>query len=240
MSFNINDFKSTLNKFGGPARKNLFAVEISQGPAGNANFNRDLRFFCQTASIPGLNLSVADYYPNGFGVKQSIPIAMGNDQFNAVFMLDSEHRVLSFFHEWIQQVINYNYSNGPFSQVRDQLPFEVGYKKDFACDISIKHFSTSTAGDSYYEYTLHDAFPTQVSGIDASWADNDSFATATVNFAYAHLSVDSANTGNPNERFSRGTGLLQYINTLGTSGQTISQNSLPNTIQDAVNAFSRT
>lgn len=241
MSFNINEFKSTMNKYGGPAKKNLFVVEIANGPVQSDGMTaRDLRFFCQTASVPGLNLTVADYYPNGFGAKQSIPVSITQDQFNAVFMLDSDHMVLRFFHQWVQQVLNYNYAQGAFSQVGNQLPYEVGYKNDFACNIVIKHYSTNSDGTGgYYEYTLHDAFPTQVSGVDVSWADNDSFATSTINFAYSHMSVDAAKIGTPTERFARGTGYLTFINRLGTSGQFISQGqgSLPNSIQDAVNAF---
>lgn len=239
MPFNINEFKSTMNKYGGPARKNLFIVEITNGPVGNDGMPlRDIRFFCQTASIPGLNYSVTDYYPNGFGVKQSIPTAVQLDQFNAVFMLDSDHMVLRFFHQWMQSVINYNYADGPFSQLGNQLPFEVGYKKDFACNIVIKHYSTDDES-RYYEYTLYDAFPTQVSGVDVSWADNDSFASATVNFAYSHMSMSGTRAGSPTERFSRGTGYLDFINRLGSSGQLINQGNLPTTIQDAVNSFTR-
>ncbi len=242
MPFNVNEFKSTMNKYGGPARKNLYVVEILNGPVQSDGMEmRDLRFFCQTATTPGLNYSVVDYYPNAFGVKQSIPTAVQPDQFNAVFMLDSDHMVLRFFHQWMQSVINYNYSDGPFSQVNGQLPYEVGYKKDFACNISIKHYSTDGTDENqkFYEYILYDAFPTQVSGVDVAWADNDSFATATVNFAYAHMAVTSSRVGTPTERFARGTGFVDYINTLGSTGQVIGQGSLPNSVQDAINAFTK-
>jgi hypothetical protein len=242
MPFNINEFKSTMYKYGGPARKNLYVVEIANGPVQSDGMTaRDLRFFCQTATVPGFNYAVADYFPNGFGVRQSIPISVNQDPFNAVFMLDSDHMVLRFFHQWMQSIINYNYADGPFSQLGNQLPYEVGYKKDFACNIIIKQYSTnSTAEDNaYYEYVLYDAFPTQISGVDMAWSDNDSYATATVNFAYSHMSVSAMKAGNPTERFGRGTGYLNYINTLGASGQLINQSSLPTSIQDAINRFTR-
>jgi hypothetical protein len=242
MAFNINEFKSVMNKYGGPVRKNLYLVEISALPVANDGMSvRDLRFFCQSAVIPGLNYSVSDYFPNGFGVRQSIPTVSQPDPFNAVFMLDSDHMVLRFFHQWMQAVINYNYADGPLSQVGNQLPFEIGYKSDYAAKITIKHFSTNSNGEfeGYYQYDLFDVFPTQISGVDVAWSDNDSFATATVNFSYSHIAFSGSVKGSPTERFSRGTGLLELINSIGLSAQYISQSSLPISIQDSVNSFTR-
>lgn len=239
MPFNITEFKGTVNKYGGPARKNLFVVEITPIQSNDGMSTSDLRFFCQQATVPGINFGVADYYPNGFGVKQSIPISVQNDPFNAVFMLDSDHMVLRFFHQWMQSVINYDYSGGPFSQIDNQLPFEVGYKDDFSATITIKHFTTDDPS-SYYEYTLYDAFPTQISGVDVAWADNDSYATATVNFSYSSFSVAGAKQGTPTERFARGTGYLGLATNAANifyPGQFITQVDLPRGVQDVVNAF---
>jgi hypothetical protein len=238
MSFSINEFKSTLNKYGGPSRKNLYVVEITTGPANvNGIQPKDLRFFCQSVDVPGLNYTVADYYPNGFGLRETIPTNMQKDQFNAIFMLDSDHKVIQFFHQWMQSIINYNYADGAFSQVGEKLPYEIAYRKDISCNITVKHFTTDDP-TRFYEYTLYDAFPTQVSGVNLSWSDNDSFATATVNFTYSHMSTSGMLAGTPSGRFSRGTGILDFINRLGTNGQVINQGRLPTSIQDAINLFS--
>lgn len=235
--FNINEFKSTIDKYGGPARSSLFVVEIIKAPNENDGMSTsDLRFFCQTASTPGINFGVQDYTPNGFGLRQTIPMSVNPDQFNAVFMLDSDHMVLRFFHQWMQNVINYNYEDGAFSQVDNKLPYEIGYKEDFVATIVIKHYSTDSE-NSYYEYVLRDAFPTQISGVDTAWGDSDAFSTATVNFAYSHMSMTGIKRGSPTDRFARGTGYLDLINRVGTTGQVINQNSLPGSIQDAINSF---
>jgi hypothetical protein len=239
MTFNINEFKSTVNKYGGPARKNLFVLEIASPPVGNTGMRtNDLKFFCQTVDTPGLNFAVSDYYPNSFGIRQSIPTAMSYDQFNCIFMLDSDHTVLSFFHQWMQSVLNYNYSNGPFSQINGQLPFEVGYKDEISTTITVKHYSTDSQS-TYYEYVLNDAFPTQISGAQLSWADNDSYSTATVNFAYSNMSVSGMKKGTPTERFSRGTGLIDIINRIGAAAQLINQSSVPTSIQSAIDEVNR-
>lgn len=240
MPFNINEFKSTLNKYGGPARKSLFVLDIGALKIFNNGMNvSDLRFFCQTASIPGLNYSVTDYYPNSFGIRQTVPIAMSPDQLNVVFMVDSDQMVLRFFHQWMQSIINYNYANGPFSQIENQLPYEVGYRNDFSTTASIKHYSTDSE-DRYYEYVFADVFPTQVGPIDVSWSDSNSFSTVTVNFTYSHMITSGSRFGSPTERFSRGTGFLDFLNIIGFNGQAIDQGGLPTTVQDAINTLTRT
>ena len=233
MPFNINEFKSTLNRYGGAARKNLFEVQI--GVVDQNTGRSDINFFCKTVTVPGLNIVVQDYKPNGFGLTQSVPTSLANDTLNCVFILDSQHVMISLFHRWMQKVVNYDVSGGIFSQVDDQLPYEFGYKDEYAVTMTIRHYSTDYNG--YYTYTFYDVFPTQVSGVDLSWEDNDTYSIATVNFAYSSMKVDGTQVGTPTDRFARGTGLLDYINRLGSAAQLISQSNLPRSIQDAADRF---
>jgi hypothetical protein len=235
MTFNINEFKATMDRYGGPARKNLFEVDL--GVVDKTTGRSDAVFFCKSVTVPGINVEVQDYRPNGFGIRHSIPTAVVPDQLNCVFILDSQHVILSMFHRWMQKVVNYDVSGGIFSQVGDQLPYEFGYKDDFVTKLTIKHYSTDFSG--FYRYEFEDAFPTQVSGVDLSWEDNDSYSTATVNFSYSSMKVDGTNVGTPTDRFARGTGYVEYINRKGVSGQLINQSSLPRTIQDAVDRLTR-
>ena len=235
MPFSINDFKATMDRYGGPARKNLFEVSLNVLDARTGR--SDHTFFCNSVTVPGINLSVQDYRPNGFGVMQTVPTAVSPDQLNCIFMLDSQHIMLSFFHRWMQKVVNYDVSGGIFSQVDDQLPYEFGYRDEYVTRMTVRHYSSDYSG--FYEYTFEDVFPTQVSGIDLAWSDNDSISTVTVNFAYSSMKVDGTAIGSPTDRFARGTGYVDYINRIGNSGQLINQSSLPTTIQAAIDSFTR-
>jgi hypothetical protein len=236
MAFNINEFKSAMNKYGGAARKNLFVVEIANAPVIRGMALRDLTFFCQAVTAPSINVNVTDNYPNGFGLRQSIPTQMVPTPVNAVFMLDSDHQVIRFFHQWMQSVVNFDTTRGGYASVNDQLPYEVGYIRDISTRITIKSYSTDSQ-DSFYEYILEDAFPTEVSGEALAWSDNDSYATATVNFAYSRVSVSGFKQGTYTQRDTRGSGYLELINRIGSSGQLINQGILPTSIQDAINSF---
>ena len=250
MAFSVSDFKSKIQTYGGLARKNLFVVEIFDSGINSSATNinpGDLRFFCKTATLPGIDIGVLDYFPNGFGIRQSIPVTSSTGSVNLVFMLDSDHKILSFFHRWMQKIVNYDVSSGILSSVDDQLPFEFGYKDEYSTTMSIKFYSSDMKG--YYEYTLYDAFPTQVSAIDVSWDDNDGYATITVNIAFSNMKMisnvngftsDVLRRGSPSERLSRGNGFLEFVNNIGQTAQLVNPNgSIPRTIQDAVNNFTR-
>jgi hypothetical protein len=240
MTFNISDFKSKVDQYGGLARTSFFVVSIFEKnidrPSNEFMPSGDLRFFCKTVTLPGINLTVNEFRPQGFGLPQSIPLGMTSDSLNCVFMMDSDHKVLSFFHEWMQRVVNYDMSGGVFSSVDDTYPYEMGYKKEYALDMEIRFYSAHDP-NSFYLCTLKDVYPTQIGGLTLSWEDNNSIANLSVNFSYSEIKMQGARTGIPTDRFARGTGYLQYLNTVGGYGQTIDQIGLPRTIQDAINKF---
>lgn len=234
--FNINDFKATIGLYGGPARSNLFVVEFTNTISTHMGA-ADLRFFCQTIKLPGIDIGSMEYKPQAFGLPQSMPMNLNPGGLSGVFMLDSDHMILSFFHEWMQKVVNYDVSNGVFSQVNNRLPYEIGYKEDYVTNMIVKQYS-STNTNHYYEYIFYDVFPTQIDGNTLSWSDNDSYATAAVNFSYSGMNYKGAVKGTPTERFARGTGLLSHFNSLNF-GQNLAQSSLPKSIQEAINTYSK-
>jgi len=191
MPFNISEFKSVMNRHGGAARSSLFEVIIS--PANERGeflvpgviSTSDLRFFCQSVSVPGINLETSTYRPSGFGFPEFIPVSSSPDQLNAIFLLDSNHRVLTFFHRWISSVINVSGNRG--DSVRGLSPNLIEYKDNYtASELTIRHYSTHDPF-RFYEFKYSKVYPTQVSSIDMNWTARDEPATITVNFSYSRL-----------------------------------------------------
>lgn len=188
--FNISEFKSRIDRYGGPARTNLFETMISptnkRGEiiVPNVISSDDLRFFCQTASIPGINLETMPYKPSGVGYPEYMPMNAVPDNLNAVFMLDSNHRILTFFHRWISSVVNVSGNRG--GNFRGLAPKLIEYKDNYsASELTIRHFSVNNPS-SYYECRYEDVYPTQIGNIDLSWA-GDGIATVSVNFSYNRM-----------------------------------------------------
>ena len=206
MAFSINEFKTTMDRYGGPARSSMFEVEISPTTIDGTQIvpseiisNRDLRFFCQSVSVPGINFETTVYRPSGIGFPESIPIASAPEALNCVFILDNDHRILTFFHRWMNTVMNVGGARG---DTENGLPMhEIEYKNTYAASsLIVRHYS-STDVFSSYEFEYLGVYPTQVGNIDLSWSNKDAIATATVNFSYSKMAYQgfrNRNITNPN------------------------------------------
>jgi hypothetical protein len=240
MAFRISEFKSQMDWFGGPARGSLFEVQIisPRNIKSRAN-SRDMVFFCKNATIPGMVISAAENQQVA-QFRRMQPTGFSSEPVQTLFMLDSDMQVASFFHSWIQNVVNYSTAAGPFSEVNGKLPFEVGYKEEYACRVIIRHYSThyETSG-VFYEVILENAFPILVGDIDLAWENNDQYSVLPVQFQYDGIQVTGEKIGNPFARFGRGNGVLGLLNAVGNFGQLIGQNLVPQNVQDAVNKFTR-
>jgi hypothetical protein len=237
---NINEFKAKMDEYGGPARNNIFVVELY---ATNSDYmtSSDLRMFCKTAVMPGIEATTMEYKPNNIGLSQQMPTGVTTTPVSCIFMLDSQHQVLSFFHEWMQNIVNYDMSGGslaPNARDAEQLPYEIGYKKDYSMRMSIKMYSSHDK-DSYYECILEDVFPTSIGSVELSWEANDQPATLAVAFSYSSVKMSGTNIGQIQNRYSRGIGILEYLTTLYAVGQTVSSIQKPNTVQEAVNSLTK-
>ena len=240
MAFRINEFKAQMDWFGGPSRGSLFEVQIVNHPKVKSRANsRDLIFFCKNASIPGITINATQYEAVG-QLRKMMPMTVNTEPVQAIFMLDSDHQVASFFHGWAQHVINYGTAAGPFAEVDGKLPFEIGYKDEYGARVIIRHYSVNyEISGQYYEVVLDNAFPIQIGDVDLAWENNDQFAVLPVSFQYDRIQFAGEKIGSPTARFGRGNGLLGLINQVGAVGQLIGKDLVPRSIQDAVNKYTR-
>lgn len=249
MAFNISQFKSEMDKFGGPGRGHLFEITISPIGGGTTSATDDKKmnpaqfsFFCKTASIPAMSLETMNYSAVG-QLKKQFAVGVSSEPVSTIFMCDSDHQIVNFFHQWFQKIVNHGSGGGSFDQVNERLPYEIGYKDDYTTDISIRHYSTESDINKYYEVILYNAYPNAIGDLGLSWEENDSFLTLPVSFSYDNIKFSGSKTGTPDERSSRGTGLLDSLGALAGFGsvvkQTIDQGVRFDTIQDAVNRITR-
>ena len=240
MAFKISEFKTQMDWFGGPSRGSLFEVQITRpSNVKSRASSRDLIFFCKNASIPGITFNTIQNDQVG-KFRKLMPMGVNTEPVQAIFMLDSDHQILSFFHSWAQNVVNFGTASGSFSEVDGKLPFEIGYKDNYACRVTIRQYSTNyDVSGQYYEVILDNAFPMMIGDVDLAWENNDSFSVLPVSFQYDRIQFTGERIGSPSARFGRGNGLLGLINKIGAVGQLIGQDLVPESVQDAVNKYTK-
>lgn len=222
MTFNISNFKSRLDAVGGPARSNLFMVEMF---GTNSEYMSDefIRFFCKTITMPGVNFMVADYNPRNFGMNEKLPMSMAHTELNGLFIMDNDHKILSFFHEWMQNIVNFNIDSGPWTpnpRNDQQLPYEINYHSDYTVRMKIKQFSVGNEDmgtyNQYYECLLDNVYPTEISPTTLSWEGGE-LMTLSVNFSYSKISFSGTRAGTPSTQ-TRGYTLVDYYPSIGANG----------------------
>ena len=237
--FNIQEFSSSISKHG-VAKDNLFMVSITPPPAlrnkgEEDSIVPDLRFFCRSVTLPEFDVQTTDYQTQGFGAITRRPQTMTFPILPTVFMVDSNFAVLKFFHRWTQLMVNYDSSGGPISATPEgALPFEMGYKNDYASTVEVVVYSYASESITY-TYRFDNAYPIQVGNITESWGNAGEVMTLPVGFTYDKVKVTGAVTGSVLDSVGGANGLLSYLSSINTFAQAIKGLKRPRSIQDAIN-----
>jgi hypothetical protein len=237
MTFSISEFTSKLGR-DGLAKSNVFIVRLTALPntlSGKMTGN-ELVFFCKTADIPSMAITTNEHMPQGFGKREQRPTGISLPSISTVFMVDSNHKVLEFFHAWMQTIVNYDTSAGILSEVDGRLPYEIAYKTDYVAQMEV-HFFSPNDPNRYYTYQFSNVHPVEVGNLSLSWESNDEIATLPVSFAYDSLTVDGSRSGIVTGGMNRGPGLFEYIASLNSYVQVIKGIRKPQGIQDLVNTY---
>jgi len=175
----IDNLKASISKRGGLAKANRFNViftppkqsllnlnlESLVGSAISGNFDpkafindpRDISLLCQSAQLPGRQISTIDYIAH----KQQVPIpyTVINEDIGLKFLLTNDYYIKVMFDNWQQSIINME-------------SYKIGYKKDFSTDVVIQQLNEKNV--PVYGVRLENAFPTTISAIEL---DNSSEST---------------------------------------------------------------
>jgi hypothetical protein len=242
MTFNIREFSAKVSEHG-VAQNNLFIVELGVPPTISNEVQefkvvKDLRFFCRSVTLPEMDFITTDIQPQGFGSPQRRPQGMNFPILPATFMMDSEFGVMKFFHRWAQAIVNYDRSEGVRGVVNNQLPFEMGYKKEYqtTMTITVYSFGGGNAKNSIYKYTFSGVYPVNIGNVSEAWESNSEIMILPVGFTYDTMKVSGAKTPVVQGINGLGSnGLLSWFSSVNTVAQAIKGISRPRNIQDAIN-----
>ena len=177
----IDTIKSTINRRGGVARGNRFAVYVnhpSKGMNSLLNFNpatllsnlisgqgvnvadfiqdpRDLFILCTSCSIPGKRISTTEATHNHNLSKK--PYSAATDEVSMTFMLTNDYYIKKYFDMWQEMIVD---TSGEH--------YKTFYKNEYCSDVTIQQLSASNDVVPGYTVKLENAYPIQVGAVELS------------------------------------------------------------------------
>ena len=192
----IDTMKSTINRRGGVARGNRYAVYITHPSKGMNSFlkfdpatllsnlisgdgvnlgdfisdPRDMFLLCQSASLPGKRITTTESTHNHNRTKK--PYSMMTEEVTMSFLLTNDYYIKKYFDMWQEMIID--------TAGRHYKAF---YKDEYSTDIIIQQLSSSNDVIPGYTIKLENAYPITVGAIDLS-EGSDGMMELSVTFEY--------------------------------------------------------
>lgn len=184
---NVDTFKSTVNKRGGLAPANRYAVYMplplisfdpqeliaglfGQGNGGKNNFiqdPRDISVLCDSLTMPGRQISTNELQNNMLPIK--MPYGYINDDVTMTFHITNDHYAKKIFENWINKMF-------------DRRRMIMKYRSSYTSDIILQQLDQRDI--PVYTCTLRNAYPVTVSSYDLSNTSENTTQKISVTFTY--------------------------------------------------------
>lgn len=178
--YNLNNFIGKLQERNSLMRPNRFLVEIAPPAWSNPNDAQDLVFFAETVNMPGMSIIPVDVKRQGIGTFDRRPSQPIVPDLTVTFMLDSNGINLNFFQQWMQNIVNFDYSKGENTSVNGAVPGELYYRDNYVTTITIK--TIDVASNTITTLECYECWPTLLGDVALGWDNNDQYARLSVNF----------------------------------------------------------
>ena len=192
----IDSIKSTVNRRGGLARGNRFAVYISHPSKGinsllrfdPATFlnnmisgdgvhigdfitdPRDMFLLCKGVTLPGKRISTTEAAHNHHLAKK--PYSAVADEVTMTFLLTNDYYIKKYFDLWQEMIID---TSGKH--------YKTMYKDEYCTDVTIQQLSNSNHIIPGYTLMLENAYPIQVGAVELA-NESDGLTEVSVTWEY--------------------------------------------------------
>ena len=175
---NITQFKEQLGS--GGARPNQFKVELLWPSGLNGTPNADKQLLVTGAALPASTVNPAIIQYRGREVKLAGERIF--DPWTITIANDSQFSLRTPFEQWMDNMNSKGLSGGVGANEAEWLSPE-----QYSAEMNVTHLDRND--ENLMTYTLHDAFPINMSEIALQYAQNDIIEEFTVTFQYQWYTV---------------------------------------------------
>lgn len=164
-SFSISDFRT---RIGTIVRPNLwYANIVSTGTSPHTDIP-DFSFRCEASTIPGRTVATSDDAGSGPALKIPYDVNYADHEITVICSSDMKER--NYFEKWIDNIVT---KTG-----------RVKYHDTYAKGKKLELHQINEAGTTLIKYTLNDIYPIQISPMNLSWEESNTYQRFTITLSY--------------------------------------------------------
>lgn len=172
--FKLSSFREQIGQV---ARPNLWSCKlfIATSEIGKQGQLETLSFRCEKAEIPGRTVATIDDTGSGPALKLPYEVNYSDMEITVICSTDMAER--DYFENWINKIV---YPGGSY---RAGL---VNYYSNFAKGNKLELSQLGDRGESLITYFLYDVYPIQISPMNLSWEESNTYQrfNVTLNYRY--------------------------------------------------------
>lgn len=225
--FNIRNFRSDVQNRG-VIKSNHGQFIFDSPPLLRGTFAdvKKVLIRAMQAPIPAVWFTTDDSIRRyGYGPIQKAPQTPQFDPYTVTFLCDAKGYVHKYFTEWMNQINNFNMTNGIGGQSGGRLPYEMSYRKEYVADLHISIYDETT--QKIMEYKMRDAWPQMMTEQILSWEEQNQVVKLQVTFLYTDWSLYSEPETASNAELNK---ISEVINSVDSGSRNSSRSS--RTLQD--------
>lgn len=179
MSFNINEFSASINRYG-IAKAENFSVLITS-PLNQPNDEREILMRIEATDLPGRDIAM--YESNNNVMPYKLAKDVSNADINIQILSSERFQEKEYIERWQDLAIG-KYRNG---QINKNM-FNLGYYKSYVGTVVI--FQYNESGEKTYTCKLMDAFPKTIGTLQNSWDNSTTLLKLPVTFSYRYYIIE--------------------------------------------------
>lgn len=185
--FSISELK---NGIGNIARPNLWIAELLLNQTlYNIGVPENFSFRCEKAEIPGRTVATVDDTGSGPALKLPYEVTYSDIEITIICSTDMDERI--FFEKWINSIVGEakdanDTDRTATTSISSGL---VNYYDNYANGNKLILRQVDEKGQTLIKYTLHDVYPIQISPMNLSWEETNTYQrfNTTLNYRYYTL-----------------------------------------------------
>ena len=172
---NINNFMSMISQYGGVDQTNEFEVIITPPLSLAGTTASEMRFFIDSANLPGISFQTSEISQHGYGPMDRRPSNSLYEEMQMTILADAKGRNIKYLHDWVNTISSFSNSDGRFK-------FE--FPDEYSTLLEIRKYDAG--GNNTYKWKLFDAFPTTINSVGVQWDSENEITKYPVSFSYRY------------------------------------------------------